>query len=133
MINSIVDYVRQLQFDKLLLWSYFIWYLSISVLYFDADPKLWFTALGIALIVGIALVLSTTCWPIDVKILDRWQMLRLFLIPFCVSSYSLLIKDKDCFLIFPPDLKTNSIALSAIFCFLVFVILIKKFTAPASL
>ncbi|VAW52829.1 hypothetical protein MNBD_GAMMA06-1123 [hydrothermal vent metagenome] len=127
-----LEYVKQLRFDRLLLWSYFIWYLSISVLYFDADPKLWFTALGIALIVGIALVLSTTCWPIDVKALDRWQTLRLFLVPFCVSSYSLLIKDKDCFLIFPPDLKTNSIALSAIFSFLIFVFLIKKFTGTSA-
>jgi len=127
-----IKYIKQLTLGKLLLWSYLIWYLSISILYFDSDPWLWLTALGLSLIVGFALVLSTTCWPVDIRTLDRWQTLRLFLIPFCVSSYSLLIKDKNCFLIFPPDLKTNSIALLAIFCFLFFVILIKKFKAEQS-
>ena len=124
-----INYFKQLHAGKLLLWCYLIWYLSISIIYFDDDARLWLTALGISLIVGFALVLSTTCWPVDIKTLDRWQTLRLFLIPFCVSSYSLLIKDKNCFLIFPPDLETNSIALSAIFSFLLFVVLIKKLTA----
>jgi hypothetical protein len=94
------------------LWSYLIWYLSISILYFDSDPGLWLTALGISFIVGFALVLSTCREPFDLRALGCWQTLRLFLIPFCVSSYSLLIKDKNCFLIFPPDLKTNSIAIA---------------------
>jgi len=124
-----INYFKQLHAGKLLLWCYLIWYLSISIIYFDDDARLWLTALGISLIVGFALVLSTTCWPVDIKTLDRWQTLRLFLIPFCVSSYSLLIKDKNCFLIFPPELETNSIALSAIFSFLLFVVLIKKLTA----
>ncbi len=123
-----INYLKQLHAGKLLLWCYFIWYLSISIIYFDDDSRLWLTALGISLIVGFALVLSTTCWPVDIKTLDRWQTMRLFLIPFCVSSYSLLIKDKNCFLIFPPELETNGIALSAIFSFLLFVLLIKKFT-----
>jgi len=123
-----INYIKNLALGKLLLWVYFIWYLSISILYFDSDPRLWLTALGISVIVGIALVLSTTCWPVEIRTLDRWQTLRLFLIPFCVSSYSLLVKDKNCFLIFPPDLKTNAIALLAIFSFLLFVVLIKKLT-----
>ncbi|MFV2004798.1 MAG: hypothetical protein ACC650_06290 [Gammaproteobacteria bacterium] len=123
-----INYIKNLALGKLLLWVYFIWYLSISILYFDSDPRLWLTALGISVIVGIALVLSTTCWPVEIRTLDRWQTLRLFLIPFCVSSYSLLVKDKNCFLIFPPDLKTNTIALLAIFSFLLFVVLIKKIT-----
>jgi len=123
-----IYYIKQLPPGKLLLWSYLIWYLSISILYFDSDPGLWLTALGISLIVGFALVLSTSGEPFDIRVLDRWQTLRLFIIPFCVSSYSLLIKDKNCFLIFPPDLKTNSIALLAIFSFLLLVVLIKKLT-----
>jgi len=123
-----INYIKHLALGKLLLWVYFIWYLSISILYFDGDPRLWLTALGISVIVGFALVLSTTCWPVEIRTLDRWQTLRLFLIPFCVSSYSLLIKDKNCFLIFPPDLETNAIALLAILSFLLFVLVIKKLT-----
>jgi len=130
--KPVIEYVKQLRFDKLLLWSYLLWYLSIGIIYFDSSPKLWSTALGIALIVGIALVLSTAGWPIDIKKLDRWQTMRLFFIPFCVSSYSLLIKDKDCFFIFPPDLRTNGIALSVIFSFLGMVVLIQKLTVSPS-
>ena len=35
--------------------------------------------------------------------MDRWTMFRLFLFPFCVSSYSALIKGKGFFLIFPAE------------------------------
>lgn len=128
MVNNVplLRYLAQLYPGKILLWVYLIWYLTISTLYFDDDPKLWLTAFGISLIVGFALVLSTTCRPINIRELDRWQTFRLFLIPFLVSSYSLLIKDKGCFVIFPPDLKTNSIALIVIVCFLLFVVLVKK-------
>ncbi|MDT8283478.1 MAG: hypothetical protein RQ982_11815 [Gammaproteobacteria bacterium] len=119
-------YIAQLSLGKMFLWVYLIWYITISTFYFDDDPKLWLTALGISLIVGFALVLSTTYWPIKIRELDHWQTFRLFLIPFLVSSYSSLIKDKGCFVIFPPDLKTNSIALSVIISFLIFVVLVKK-------
>ena len=34
-------------------------------------------------------------------------MLRLFLMPFCVSSFSQLIKGKGFVLVFPPDLHEN--------------------------
>ena len=122
---KIAAYLGRLHAGKLLLWSYLIWYMVISLQYFDPDPTLWLTALGISLIVGIALVLSTSGWPIRPDSLKSWQTLRLFLIPFCVSSYSMLIKDKGCFLIFPPDFRTNAIALSAIGGFLLMVGLVK--------
>ncbi len=112
----LVNYLKQLSFGRLLLWLYLVWYLAISIVYFDADLELWLTALGISLIVGSALVLSTNHWP----------TMRLFLIPFCVSSYSMLIKDKGCVVIFPPDLETNSIALLAIAGFLLIIVLVKQ-------
>jgi len=134
MVNNVpvLRYIAQLYPGNILLWVYLIWYLTISTLYFDDDPKLWLTALGISLIVGFALVLSTSCWPINIRALDRWQTFRLFLIPFLVSSYSLLIKDKGCFVIFPPDLKTNSIALGIIISFVIIVVLVKKMSGNKS-
>ncbi|HHJ35316.1 MAG TPA: hypothetical protein ENJ87_06090 [Gammaproteobacteria bacterium] len=112
-----ISYFRNLSTAQYLLWGYLIWYLTISVIYFDSDAKIWISALGISAIVGFAFVLSTTCWPINIKALDRWQTLRLFLIPFCVSSYSSLIKGKGFMLIFPPDIKTNGTAILAIVIF----------------
>ncbi len=60
--DSLIEYVKPLRFDKLLLCSDFFCYLSMGVLYFDADSQLWLTTLGMALIVGVALVLSTAGW-----------------------------------------------------------------------
>jgi hypothetical protein len=44
---------------------------------------------------------------------DRWTVLRLFLMPFCVSSFSQLIKGKGFVLVFPPDLDENAISFAA--------------------
>jgi len=121
------SYLYQLRVDKLLLWFYLIWYLTISTIYFSSDVMIWLTAAGLALIVGFALLLNNTGWPINFSTINRWQIMRFFLIPFCVSSYSILIRDKGCILIFPPDLKTNVIALSTMGCFFIFVLLTKKY------
>ena len=34
---------------------------------------------------------------------DRWQIFRLFLMPFCVSSFAALVKDAGFLLVFPPE------------------------------
>jgi hypothetical protein len=86
---------------------------------------LWLSAFGISLIVGFALVLSTSCWPVEVKKLDRWKTFRLFFIPFCVSSYSLIISHQDFLLIFPHELKANFIAVLAICTFLLTVFVLQ--------
>ncbi len=122
-----MKYFQQLCLGQQLLWGYFIWYLVIVFLYFDPSPRLWFSSLGIAIIVGTALVISTTCWPVNFKTLDQWQTMRLFLIPFCVSSYASLIKGHHFILIFPPVIKTNAIALIAITIFFLLVYLLKKY------
>jgi len=61
---------------------------------------------------------------------DRWTTMRLFLMPFCVSSFSQLIKGKGFVLVFPPGLHENVIALAACAAF-VFAVLIVKRLAPA--
>lgn len=37
--------------------------------------------------------------------LDRWQIFRLFLMPFCVSSFAALVKGRGFILVFSPDWK----------------------------
>ena len=79
---------------------FLIWYLVVLVRYFDPRPRLWLTSLGLSVIIGVALYISTTAGTNNVK-LDRWQTFRLFLMPFCVSSFSALIKGKGFILIIP--------------------------------
>lgn len=75
--------------------------------YFDRSPALWFSSLGISAIIGFALILSTGGKP------DRWVIFRLFLMPFCVSSYSALIKGLGFILIFSPRWSDNLACLAA--------------------
>ncbi|NJK29790.1 MAG: hypothetical protein HC940_06395 [Acaryochloris sp. SU_5_25] len=84
-----------------MLWCYLIWYLNSTAFYFDANPAIWLNSAGLSLVIGIALMLSVNK-PTNSKI-DPWQTFRLFLMPFCVSSFSSLIKGHGYFLILPPD------------------------------
>lgn len=93
-------YLEQLPNGKVALWCYLIWYLAVVAYHFDSDPRIWLNALGIAAIVGGGLVLSVA--QPAAGGLDRWQTGRLLLIPFCVSSYSSLIKGKGFVLVFSP-------------------------------
>ena len=96
---------------KVALWCFLIWYLSTVAQHFDATPGIWLNALGISAIIGIALYLSVR--EPGKPPPDRWTVARLFLMPFCVSSFSQLIKGKGFVLIFPPDLHENAISLAA--------------------
>jgi len=46
----LVRYVATLNRGRLILWCYFIWYMVVLVRYFDPNPRLWLTSLGLALI-----------------------------------------------------------------------------------
>ena len=101
----LIKYLSNLSTSRLILWCYLIWYLVVLVRYFDSSPRLWLTSLGLSLIIGFALFLSTTASGVGkekVK-LDAWQTFRLFLMPFCVSSFSALVKGKGFLLIFSPN------------------------------
>ena len=105
----LIRYLTNLSKGRLLLWCYFIWYLVVLVRYFDPNVRLWLTSLGLSLIIGLALFISTTTAGTSRVILERWQVIRLFLMPFCVSSFSALVKGKGFVLIFspkPPELLT---------------------------
>src|SRR5262245_15677730 len=95
------------------LWCYLVWYLFVLVRYFDADAALWLSSLGISAIVGTALYLSTA-WAGRTRVrLERWQIVRFFLMPFCVSSFAALIKGRGFVLVFHPSLRDNLLAASA--------------------
>ena len=57
---------------------------------------------------------------------DRWTTLRLFLMPFCVSSFSQLIKGKGFVLVFPPDAHEIAISLAACAVFVIVVLAVKR-------
>jgi hypothetical protein len=114
----ILHYLAGLSKGRLVLWCYFIWYLVVLVRYFDPSPRLWLTSLGLSLIIGFALFLSTTSARLGTVKLERWPIIRLFMMPFCVSSFSALVKGKGFLLIFSPDPKEFLISagLCALLC-----------------
>jgi hypothetical protein len=115
---AVLRYLAGLRPAQRVLWCYLIWYLVVLARYFDPSPTLWASSLGISGIVGMALYLSTTrAGRVPVK-LDRWQVARLFLMPFCVSSFAALIKGHGFVLIFHPRLRENLTAVAACTLFL---------------
>jgi hypothetical protein len=119
-----ITYLRELNPQMTILWCYLIWYLVVLVRWFDPSPMLWLNSCGISLIIGTALYLSTTQAGKTRTRLNRWQVMRLFLMPLCVSSFAALIKDRGFILIFPPHLNDNLLACSLIagFCLIVWMI-----------
>jgi hypothetical protein len=105
-------YLATLSTGRLILWCYFIWYLVVLVKYFDSSPGLWLTSLGLSVIIGFALYLSTAGSGTTRVKLDRWQLFRLFLMPFCVSSFAALVKGKNFVLIFSPEPRENLLAVA---------------------
>jgi hypothetical protein len=97
-------YLGALRWPKLILWCYLWWYLGMVSRHFDPSPRLWLTSLGISGLIGLALILSTATTGSP---LDGWTRFRLFLMPFCVSSYAALIKDQGFILLFSPSLTDN--------------------------
>ncbi|HXT38561.1 MAG TPA: hypothetical protein VN887_00915 [Candidatus Angelobacter sp.] len=131
---KLINYLTNLSKGRLILWCYFIWYLVVLKRYFDPSPRLWLTSLGLSLIIGFALFVSTTVAG-DKKVkLERWQVIRLFMMPFCVSSFSALVKGKGFFLIFSPDPKEILIAvgLCVALCGTVALLKRRQQTAPGA-
>jgi hypothetical protein len=118
-----VRYFANLAPGKIALWCFLIWYLATVIHHFDATPAIWLNALGISAIIGVALYLSVR--EPGKPPPDNWTTLRLFLMPFCVSSFSSLIKGKGFVLIFPPSLHENAIALAACALFVVSVVIVR--------
>ena len=122
MRKAVAEYISKLNTPMLILWCYLIWYFSIISLYFDTSIKLWASSLGISLIIGFALILSTNQHGMKQ---NKWIKFRLFLFPFCVSSYSATIKDHDFMLLFPNNRMHLLLASLNCLLFISFIWLIK--------
>ena len=120
-----LSYLKELSYQKIILWCYLIWYLTIISIYFESSLKLWASSVGISCIIGLALLMSTSQKGVKQ---DIWIKIRLFLFPFCVSSYSATIKGQDFTLLFPNNLLHLTIAFAFCLLFLSLVKLIQKFT-----
>jgi hypothetical protein len=119
-----VRYLANLKAGKIILWCFFLWYLATVIQHFDATRAIWLNALGISAIVGCALYLSVR--EPGKPPPDRWTVLRLFMMPFCVSSFSALIKGKGFVLVFPPDVSEIAISLVGCAAFVAAVFVVKR-------
>ena len=120
----LLRYLANLNTGRLILWCYLIWYLVVLVKYFDPSLRLWLTSLGLSGIIGFALYVSTVAAGANRVKLESWQTFRLFLMPFCVSSFAALVKGKGFVLIFSPNMSEIALAsgLCAALCILVTVL-----------
>src|SRR5215510_10211522 len=125
----VIRYLRNLSTGRLILWCYFIWYCVVLIRYFDPSLRLWLTSLGLSLIIGFALVISTRAGVSDKVRLGFWPTFRLFLMPFCVSSFSALVKGKGFVLIFSP--KPSEIIIAVGLCLVLcgIVLMAKRFAS----
>jgi len=116
-------YFASLSRGRAVLWCYLLWYLTTLFFHFDPSPRLWLNSAGISLVIGIALQLSVAhaAGPPP----SRWQTFRLFLMPFCVSSFSSLIKERGYWLIVPPRAVEFAAAVGVCSVFLLFVAALK--------
>lgn len=128
-MKHILCYFGTIEAGKMILWCYLIWYLVIVAFYYDDSPKIWLNALGISAVIGSGLRLSITAPPGDPG--DHWQTLRLYLMPFCVSSFSTLTKDQGFLLFIPPHLPEMVTAIVCCLVFLLAIVAIKANGKPA--
>lgn len=117
----LVRHFARLPVGLVILWCFLIWYLVMIVLHFEASPRLWLNGLGMSVIIGTVLRLSL---PHDASAArDFWRTFRLYAIPFCVSSFSALVRDDGFYAILSPELHANLLAAGGCLLFLGWVVL----------
>lgn len=121
-------YFAKIQTGKMVLWCYLLWYLVTVYFYFDPAIRIWLNSLGISVVIGIALMLSVSRQGAAKP--DPWQTFRLFLMPFCVSSFSSLIKGQGFIFIIPPRPVEQLTAVGACLAFIAVVCVIKYASRP---
>jgi hypothetical protein len=119
-----LSYIANLSKGKTVLWCYLLWYLVNLTYYFDPAPRIWLNSVGISAIIGFALMLSVASTAAT-KV-DHWQTFRLFAMPFCVSSFSSLIKGQGFLFVFPPQPLQLLACLAACAAFVLLVWTVKK-------
>jgi hypothetical protein len=124
-----IQYLVNLRAGKIALWCYLLWYLVTVFNYFDPAPLIWLNAAGISALMGVAILLSVGNAIRNAP--DRvWQVLRFFLMPFCVSSFSSLIKGKGFVLIVPPTATELAVSVGVCLAFVALVFAVKSLVKP---
>ena len=122
----LIRYLQNLSTGRTILWCYFIWWVLSIIHHFDPSPRIWLTSLGLSGIIGVALIISTRSSSGTATKTDPWVLFRLFLMPFCVSSFAALVKDAGYILVFPPTWRENATGIGTIIAFLLLVFSVKK-------
>ena len=131
-LTALHRYIVQLPKGKIVLWCYLIWYVVTVILHFDPSPAIWLNSVGLSLVIGIALKLSVAgAKPAQPARPEHWQNMRLFLMPFCVSSFASLIKGKGYVLIAPPDLFELAVSIASCVAFVLIVMAFKRMARTA--
>jgi len=120
-MRRLVHYFATLTTGRIILWCYAVWYVVNVAYHFDSRPRIWITSIGLSAIIGTALLISTRSSSRGTTALDGWQIFRLYLMPFCVSSFAALVKDAGYILVFPPALHENLVGLGSIIVFIALV------------
>lgn len=129
---NLLRYFQALSQGRMVLWCYLIWYLTTVAFRFDPTPAIWLNSLGISALIGFAMILSVG-GPGGTRPAG-WQKFRLFLMPFCVSSFSALIKGHGYWLIFPPDVFELLFGVGLCAVFVAFVLALRSLrTRPGAL
>ena len=123
-MKKLFSYLGSLRTGKTALWCYLIWYGVMVTFHFDSRPSLWINSLGISVVIGTALILSVLP-PAGIGAMAKWAVARLFMMPFCVSSFAALIKDQGFLVVFSPRMMENMIAAGACALFVVITLLCK--------
>jgi hypothetical protein len=123
-MKGLIQYFYQIKLDKTILWCYLIWYVVVIYFYFDPSLKIWINSIGISAVIGTGLLLSVSSSKTGKR--EPWQTFRLYLMPFCVSSFSALIKDQGFIVFISPNIRENAIAVVCCVVFLLAILVIKS-------
>jgi hypothetical protein len=119
----LIQYLYEIKLDKAILWCYLIWYVTVVCFHFDPSVKIWINSIGISAVIGTGLMLSVSSSKGE---RDRWQAFRLYLMPFCVSSFSALIKEQGFIIFISPNIKETIVSVSCCTLFLLVIFVVKR-------
>jgi len=122
-MKGLIQYLYEIKLDKAILWCYLIWYLVVIYFYFDPSLKIWTNSIGISAVIGTGLIFSVSSGKTSES--SRWQIFRLYLMPFCVSSFSALIKGQGFIVFVSPKIEETLVAVSCCVLFLAVVLVVK--------
>lgn len=120
----LIQYLYEIKLDKAILWCYLIWYVTVVCFHFDPSVKIWINSIGISAVIGTGLMLSVSSSKGE---RDRWQAFRLYLMPFCVSSFSALIKEQGFIVFISPNIKETIVSVSCCVLFILIILVVKVF------